>query len=72
MKLAGTFLSNIAIENSVASCPEACHASYESHAAIGTPIKFTKSFQAKAKANEKVPIPIINLSTFTLKTVIKS
>ena len=30
-------------------------------AAIGTPMKFTKSFPAKAKAKAKVPVPIITL-----------
>ena len=33
----------------------------DSIAAIGTPIKFTRSFPANASANEKVPIAIIIL-----------
>ena len=44
-----------------AGTPEAIQASYDCQAAIGTPIKFTKSFPAKARANENVPTPIINL-----------
>ena len=39
-----------------AGTPEATQASYDCQAAIGTPIKFTKSFPAKARANENVPI----------------
>ena len=57
----GTFSERNAIENSVACIPETLHASYDCQAAIGTPMKFTKSFPAKAKANEKVPTPIIIL-----------
>ena len=34
---------------------------YDSIAAIGTPIKFTKSLPAKASAREKVPRAIITL-----------
>ena len=47
--------------NSFAASPEAIHASYDCQAAIGTPIKFTKSFPAKAKANANVPTAIIIL-----------
>ena len=57
----GTLLDNIPIEKVFGSNPEACHASNDCQAAIGTPIKLTKSFPANANAKEKVPIAIINL-----------
>ena len=47
--------------NSSAATPDATHASYDCQAAIGTPIKFTRSFPAKARAKANVPTPIITL-----------
>jgi len=41
---------------------------YDFKAASGTPIKFTKSFQAKAMAREKVPMRTIILNTFTFNS----
>ncbi len=68
----GTFLAKISIEKAFASTPETLQASYEFHAAIGTPIKFTKSLPEKAIANEKVPIPIISFNTFKLNNLINT
>ena len=59
----GTFWANTPMLNSEAATPEAIHASYDCHAAMGTPIKFTKSFPAKASApaKEVPPIPLIRI-----------
>ncbi len=71
----GTFLDMISILNSVAANPltlikGSTHAWYDCHAAIGTPIKFTKSLPANAIAIAKVPIMIINLYTLILNTLV--
>ena len=68
----GTFEANICMLNSSAATPDATHASYDCQAAIGTPIKFTKSFPAKARARANVPTPIITLYISTLKKCIKT
>ena len=51
--------------------PEVTQPLYDSRAAIGTPIKLTRSFPAKANARENVPIPIIILYISALKNFIK-
>ena len=60
----GTFFPKASIANSPAGIPDPLHASNDCHPAIGTPIKFTKSFPAKANAKENVPIIMINLYMF--------
>ena len=56
-----TFDESIPILSWSAGIPEIVHASYDCHAAIGTPMKLTRSFPANAKANAKVPTRIIIL-----------
>ena len=56
-----TFADKNAMLNSSAETPEAFQASNDCQAAIGTPIKLTRSFPAKARASEKVPTIIILL-----------
>ena len=56
-----TFADKNAILKISAETPEAFQASNDCQAAIGTPIKLTKSFPAKARASEKVPTIIILL-----------
>ena len=67
---AGTFFSNIAIEKSAGNVPDVvnavCIASNEWYAAIGTPIKLTKSFPEKANAKPKVPTAITIIKTLFL------
>ena len=57
----GTFEAMDSMLNWDAGIPDDIHASYDWYAAIGTHIKFTRSFPAKASAKAKVPIPIITL-----------
>ena len=45
---------------------------YELKAAIGTPIKLTKSLPAKANASAKVPIIIITLKILTLNKLVNT
>ena len=59
------------IENSFAFTPEATQPLYDSSAAIGTPMKLTRSFPAKANARENVPRAIIILYISILKIFIK-
>ena len=62
----GTLELKIRILNSEGNIPDDDHISYDWNAAIGTPIKLTKSLPAKANAKANVPIPIINLKRFSL------
>ena len=57
----GTFEANTSMLKESAGKPEAVQASYDCQAAMGTPIKFTKSLPAKANAKAKVPTRIIIL-----------
>src|SRR5699024_9753285 len=41
---------------------------YDCMAAMGTPMKFTRSFPAKARASAKVPIMMMTFRIFVLKT----
>ncbi len=50
-----------------ADAPEALHSCQLSHAARGTPTKFTRSFPANANASENVPRRMTTLKMFTLK-----
>ena len=56
-----TFWVNCIILKLSAETPEPNQALYDWKAAIGTPIKFTKSLPANASAKAKVPTPIIIL-----------
>ena len=64
-----TFSDNETIENSDALIEDEDQDWNDSSAAIGTPIKLTRSFPANARAREKVPTPIIILYISSLKTV---
>jgi len=65
-KFAGTFPPSHSIVNRVGSVILLAEKrSYELIAAIGTPIKFTRSFPANAVASENVPISTTSLNIFT-------
>ena len=50
--------------------PESTHAKKDWYPAIGTPIKLTKSFPAKANANAKVPAQITIVYMLNFKIVL--
>src|SRR5690606_14684396 len=68
---AGTDSFKLSIMSSVGAIPDAFQVKKLWYPAMGTPMKLTKSFPAKASAKPKVPAPITTTNTFRLKTEMK-